>query len=130
MKIVTLAALVSLSVGTVVYAQIEKDRLTILERSDLSAPGREAVVAIDEIEPTAVSGWHTHPGEMIGFVTDGLIVIEQRGEEPRTVLAGESFVIPAGVPHSSRNAGRMLARMFVTFIVEKDKPLTTPVAAQ
>ena len=119
-----------IAVGVGVGAQTRKDQMTILGTSDLSAPGRQAITAIDLLEPGSATGWHTHLGEMVGYVTDGAVVIERRGNPPLEVQAGQSFVIPAGIAHNSRNTGATSARMFVTFIVEKDTPLSAPAAAQ
>lgn len=130
MRITVWVALSFLCIGVAAGAQTQKDQLTILGRSDLSAPGREAITAVDNLGPASATGWHTHSGEMIGYVTDGSVIIEQRGKAPLTVQSGQSFVIPAGIAHNSRNTGRTSAQMFVTFIVEKDKPLSSPAAAQ
>jgi quercetin dioxygenase-like cupin family protein len=126
MKITRWVALGLLFVGVGVAAQTQKEQLTILGRSDLSVPGREAITAIDDLGPASATGWHTHRGEMVGYVTEGSVVIELRGKAPLTVGSGQSFVIPAGIAHNSRNTSRTNAQMFVTFIVEKDKPLSAP----
>jgi len=104
-----------------VHAQT-KDQLRIVGRSDLSAQGFEAITAIDRLDPTSATGWHTHPGGMVGYVTDGTVVIEQDGRAPLQLRAGESFTIPSGVAHNSRNISNAPAGMFVTFIVEKGRP--------
>ena len=41
--------------------------------------------------------------------------------------AGEAFIIPNGKPHNATNAGPGMASIVVTYIVEKGKPLATPV---
>jgi len=128
MRIGVCVALACLCIGVVTGAQTQKDRMTILGTSDLSAPGRQAITAIDDLEPESATGWHTHLGDMVGYVTAGSIVIEQRGKDSLTLQSGESFVIPAGIAHNSRNTSRLPAQMFVTFIVEKDKPLSAPAA--
>ena len=130
MRIPMCVVLGCLSIGVVAGAQTQKDRMTILATSDLSAPGRQAITAIDDLGPVSATGWHTHLGDMVGYVTAGSVVIEQRGQATLTVDAGQSFVIPAGIAHNARNAGQIPAQMFVTFIVEKDKPLSMPAAAQ
>lgn len=62
---------------------------------------------------------------MVGYVTDGQVVIEQDGRAPLQLRAGESFVIPSGVAHNSRNMSDAPAGMFVTFIVEKGRPFSS-----
>jgi len=94
---------------------------------DLSIPGRHAVQARAEFEPGGAVGRHTHPGEELSIVLEGALVLEVDGQPARTVKAGESFFISAGVVHAGRNAGKGKAVVFATYIVEKGKPVATPV---
>ena len=100
---------------------------TVLQQADLSAPGREAVMALAEIQPGAASGRHTHPGEEIAYVSAGPIVLEIDGKPARTLQTGEAFIIPAGTVHNARNAGTALAKVVATYVIEKGKPVATPV---
>ncbi len=101
-------------------------RIEVQDR-DLSIPGRHAVQARAEFEPGGAIGRHTHPGEELSIVLEGTLVLEVDGQPARTVKAGESFFIPAGVVHAGRNAGSGKAVVFATYIVEKGKPVATPV---
>jgi quercetin dioxygenase-like cupin family protein len=47
-----------------------------------------------------------------------------KGQPPREAKAGDSVVIPAGVPHSGR-AGSKGAKIISAWIVEKGKPLAS-----
>lgn len=47
-----------------------------------------------------------------------------------TLTAGRAFVIAEGVAHNFTNTGREAARMCATYVVEKDKPLSTRVVAR
>ena len=100
---------------------------TVLQQADLSAPGREVVMALAEIQPGAASGRHTHPGEEIAYVSAGPIVLEIDGKPARTLQTGEAFIIPAGTVHNARNAGTALAKVVATYVIEKGKPVATPV---
>lgn len=102
---------------------------TIVTKADVSLPDREAVVARVEIAPGSVAGWHTHPGEEISYVIEGESVLLVAGQPPRTVKAGEAFVIPAGVPHNARNDGKEPAKVVGVYVVEKGKPLASPAPA-
>jgi quercetin dioxygenase-like cupin family protein len=44
-----------------------------------------------------------------------------------TLTAGGSFLIPAGTVHNATNKGAGKGRILATYIVEKGKPLATPV---
>ena len=103
---------------------------TVLQRGDLSAPGREVVTAVAEFQPGATVGRHTHPGEEAGYILEGTVVLEQEGKPPVTLGAGQTFLIPAGTIHNATNSGPARARVLATYIVEKGKPLATPVAAK
>jgi quercetin dioxygenase-like cupin family protein len=64
---------------------------------------------------------------MVAFVSEGAVTLEQEGKQPVTYTAGESFIIPSGIAHSSVNNGISPAQMFVTFVAAKGKPLSSPV---
>ena len=102
-------------------------RRTELQRADLSAPGREVVQAVAEIEPAAQSGRHTHPGEEIGYVLAGPVVVEIDGKPARTLQTGEAFLIPPATIHNARNTGKTLAKVLATYVIEKGKQVATPV---
>ena len=99
-------------------------RVEVQDR-DLSVPGRHAVQARAEFEPGGAVGKHTHPGEELSVVLEGSLLLEVEGQPPRTVKAGESFFIPAGVVHAGKNAGSDKAVVLATYIVEKGKPVAT-----
>jgi quercetin dioxygenase-like cupin family protein len=107
-------------------AQAQGFRRTPVQSGDLSV-GRQAVQAVAEIDPKAQSGRHTHPGEEIGYVLDGTIILEIEGMPPKTLKAGEGFIVPNGKVHNARNTGTSVAKVLGTYIVEKGKPVATPV---
>jgi len=99
---------------------------TLVGRADVSVPGREAVVARVEVAPGAYAGRHTHPGDEISYVMEGEAQLLIDGQSPRTVKAGESFVVPAGVVHDAHNSGSTATRLVGVYVVEKGKPLASP----
>ena len=103
------------------------DLVTELQRADLSAPGREVVQAIAEIPPGAAAGRHTHPGEEVGYVLEGTVLVEVDGKPAATLKAGQYFIIPAGTIHNATNNSKAGAKVLATYIVEKGKPVATPV---
>lgn len=98
----------------------------LVGRGDVSLPGREAVVARVEVAPGAKAGRHTHPGDEISYVLEGEATLLIDGQAPRTVKAGESFVIPAGVVHDAHNDTAAPTKLVGVYVVEKGKPLATP----
>jgi quercetin dioxygenase-like cupin family protein len=99
---------------------------TLVGKADVSVPGREAVVAKVEVAPGAKAGRHTHPGDEISYVMEGEVELLVEGQPPRTLHAGESFVIPAGVVHDAHNASGQPVKLLGVYVVEKGKPLATP----
>ena len=100
---------------------------TALQTQDLSAPDRVAVVARAEFIPGGAAGKHTHPGEELGYILEGTLQLEIDGKPPLTLKAGDVFFVPAGVPHDGRNVGSGPAKVLATYVVEKGKPVATPV---
>lgn len=98
-----------------------------LQRHDLATPGREAIVARAEFQAGAVVPKHTHPGEEIAYVLAGELVVEVEGKPAMKLQAGDTFFVPAGQVHSAKNPGKTAATVLSTYIVEKNKPLATPV---
>ena len=121
------AALFALSlIGTRAQAPAPFKR-TVLQQGDLSAPGREAVQALAEVQPGGASGRHTHPGEEIAYVLAGPLVLEIDGKPAKTLQTGDVFMIPAGTVHNARNTGKGVAKVVATYVIEKGKPVATPV---
>ena len=99
-----------------------------LQRHDLSAPGREVVQAIVEIDPGVTSSRHTHPGEEIIYVLEGApLEYEVEGKPSVTLKPGDVLFIPAGTIHAAKNVGSRKGAELATYIVEKGKPLLTEV---
>jgi len=126
-KLLIVAGITAALGAGVLYAQAPGIKRTELQDRDLSVPGRHVVQARVEFEPGAVVGKHTHPGEEISVVLEGSLLLEVDGQQPRTVKAGEAFFIPAGVIHAGRNAGSVKGVVLATYVVEKGKPVATPV---
>jgi len=113
-----------------VGAQAPAFKRTVLQQGDISVPGREAVTAVAEFQPGSSPGRHSHPGEEVGYVLEGRVLLEQEGKPTVTLNAGQPFLIPAGTIHNATNTGATTARVLATYIVEKGKPLTTLAATK
>lgn len=100
---------------------------TELARHDLAIKDREAVVARGEFPPGVGIPKHTHPGDEVAYVLEGALTIELEGKPAVTVKAGETFFVPGGTVHFGKNAGKTPTVVISTYIVEKGKPLMTPV---
>jgi quercetin dioxygenase-like cupin family protein len=131
-RIATVAggAIAAAGLVVAVLAQQPTFKRTVLQQADISMPGREAVTAVAEFQPGAAAGRHTHPGEEIGYVLEGQLLLEQDGKPAVTLHAGQTFLIPPGTVHNATNSGSTTARVVATYLVEKGKPLATPAAAK
>jgi quercetin dioxygenase-like cupin family protein len=94
-----------------------------LLRNDLSASGREVIQVLVEFGPGVEAAKHSHPGEELVFVTEGLLEYRLEGRPPVTLKAGDVLFIPHGVAHAVKNVGAGNAKELATYIVEKGKPL-------
>lgn len=112
--------------ASVLLAQNPAIKRTVLQRKDLSVPGREAVVARVEIAPGAFAGRHTHPGEEISYILEGEAEILIEGQPPLKVKPGDSFIIPSGAKHDAHNTGTQPLKLVGVYLVEKGQPLATP----
>jgi len=97
---------------------------TDLQRSDLSAAGRELLQARVDFAPGSSFPRHKHPGEEAIYVLYGTIEYEVSGKWV-TVRAGEVLFVPDGVVHAARNMSNEPAAELATYVLEKGKPLTT-----
>jgi quercetin dioxygenase-like cupin family protein len=112
---------------TALAAQQPAFKRTELQRGDLSVAGREVVTAKAEFPVGAQVGKHTHFGEEIGYLAEGTVSLEIEGMPARTLKAGEAFLIPNGKVHNAINTGSGQATVIASYVVEKGKPLATPV---
>jgi quercetin dioxygenase-like cupin family protein len=96
---------------------------TPLQRHDLSVPGREMVQVRVDLGPGVTFPPHSHPGEEIVYVIEGVLEYRLEGKPPVTLKAGEVLFIPAGAIHGVTNVGSGNAAELATYIVEKGKPL-------
>ena len=102
-----------------------------LLRHDLSVPGREVIQVRVDFAPGVAFPPHSHPGEEIAYVIQGLLEYRLEGRPPVTLKAGEALFIPAGTIHSAKNVGTDNAAELATYLIEKGKPLVAfgPVSA-
>jgi quercetin dioxygenase-like cupin family protein len=124
--LVTAIAIIGMAAITIpgkVLAQQPGVRRTDLQRHDLSFPEREAVQTRIDFDTGAVAPRHSHPGEEIIYVLEGLLEYQVGSNPPMTLKAGEVLFIPAGTVHAAKNVGSSNAAELATYVVEKGKPL-------
>lgn len=112
--------------GAGLWAQAPGVVRTVVERADISVPGREAVIVRVEFPVGATTGKHTHFGEEISYVTEGEGELMIEGQPMKKLQPGVGFIVPNGAKHEARNTGTTVMKVVAVFPVEKGKPLTTP----
>ncbi len=102
---------------------------TEIQRERFSVPGREIVQVRTEIPAGVASGWHTHPGEEVGYIVAGTVRMEIRDRPTLVLHAGDGFCIPPGTPHDALDLGPDTGVMLSTYLVDVDRPLSAVAAA-
>lgn len=128
MKTIRIVATAVLIVGSglalhVAHSQQQGVKRTDLLRHDLSGSGSEVIQVRVDFAPGVAFPPHSHPGEEIAYVIEGLLEYQIEGKPPVRLKAGETLFIPAEAIHTAKNVGSGNAAELATYIVEKGKPL-------
>ena len=123
----SVAALTLSMVAIADDAKLQPER-RILERHDQSGvPGKEVVIGTATLPAGTSIGFHDHPGDEIGYIIKGRVIWKVRGQPDKTLKAGDSFFNPRGSVHSVACADSGDSVVISTWIVDKGKPMATPV---
>jgi len=121
-----LSAMTALVVlGSAAQAQQETLKRTPLQRLEFPRDYVTQTMVV-ELAPGSVLPRHTHPGIETGYILEGEGILLVDGRPELRLKPGDSYEIPANVPHSVRNAGDKPHKAVATFVVDKDKPLASP----
>ena len=99
----------------------------VLSRTDGPASGYETIIMDVTLDPGATVGRHTHPGIESTYIMEGEIGLPIQGRPTQMLKAGEAFQVPPETPHAGGKPTTAKTRLLVNYIVEKGKPLATPV---
>ncbi len=119
------AVAATLAVPAITTAQTGVERKPLLT-ADLPIPGFQTVQAQVTIAPGGREGRHVHAGALVTHVVAGEMTLELKDKPTKVIKAGESVLIEAGQVHEGVNKGSVPLVMVGTFVVPKDKPLSTP----
>lgn len=98
----------------------------LLSQVDGPVPGYMTMVFEATIPPGSKLPRHTHPGVESTYLLAGSLQMPVDGQLTRDLTAGDAFQVPATTPHGGGVATTEQTRLLITYIVEKDKPLTSP----
>ena len=100
---------------------------TVLQQTDVStATPQETIFGTVEIVPGSGNGFHTHNGTEIGYVVQGHIRLEIKGQPSKELGPGDSFLVPRGEVHRSVLVGEEPVKLVNSWTVDKGKPLLVP----
>jgi quercetin dioxygenase-like cupin family protein len=102
---------------------------TTLSQMDGPMPGYVTINMLVEIDPNTVVIRHMHPGIESVYVLEGNYDLPIQGQPTRSVKAGDGFQVPPETPHAGVSIGSNKAKLAITYVVEKGKPLVIPVPA-
>jgi quercetin dioxygenase-like cupin family protein len=110
-----------------------KDRARILlskPLSKLDGDHLRAVLMEVRYGPGEASSPHSHPCAVIGYVVEGTLRTQVKGEPEMIYKAGESFYeAPNGVHQVSANASSTESAKFVAYLIcDRDTPLSVDVS--
>jgi quercetin dioxygenase-like cupin family protein len=130
-KPIYVGAFLAFAIGFGAPRQAQQSRTeashSILERHDQSdVRGKQIVIGTATLPKGTDIGFHTHPGDEVGFVVHGTLVLKTRGAPDRILHAGDSFFNPRGAIHSL-GAPDSDGLAVSTWIIDKGAPLATPV---
>ncbi len=129
----SLVAALALSVGAIAddgladKAQAQPQRAVLEHHDQSEVPGKEIIVGSLVLPPGAAVGYHVHPGDEAGYIIKGSVIWKVRGQPDKTLKAGDSFFNPRGSVHSVVAADSGDSMVVSTWIVDKGKPMATPV---
>jgi len=124
----SLIAALALSLSAVADDSKPQPQRTLLERHDQSeVPGKEIVIGTATLPAGTAIGFHVHPGDEAGYVLKGTVIWRTKGQPDRTLKPGDSFFNPRGAVHSIAAVDASEGMVISTWIVDKGKPLATPV---
>jgi quercetin dioxygenase-like cupin family protein len=132
MRFMSLSILITMMGLTAAHAQGAAPaptpaKRTILQKADVaSSPMQETIFGTVEIAPGSGNPFHTHNGSEMGYVLEGHIRLEVKGEPSRDLGPGDSFMVPRGMVHRSVLLGNEPAKLLSTWTVDKDRPLLVP----
>jgi quercetin dioxygenase-like cupin family protein len=78
------------------------------------------------IQPTGSVPFHTHPGDCVGTVVEGVVELLVDGQPPKRVIAGETYSNLRGTIHGFRNVGESPAKLLNSLVVDKGVPFVIP----
>jgi quercetin dioxygenase-like cupin family protein len=81
------------------------------------APGKIAIATRVTYQPGARNRKHYHTSQVVFYIVEGAMVVQDEGKDPVTLKAGDSLLIKPGTVHAHWNASTTAKLVFTEFIL-------------
>ena len=101
----------------------------VLVRTEVpGAPGKIAIVTRVTYQPGARNRKHYHTSQVIFYVLEGAMAVQDDGKDPVTLKAGDALLVKPGTVHTHWNASTTAKLIFTEFVlVDEGQKSTVPV---
>jgi len=107
-------------------ASVAAAPLNLSSDVDMAGAPQTVVFLERELAKGESSGQHIHHGVEMNVLIQGTLRVTIHGRPPVVMHEGDSMTIPREVPHEALNIGDGPARLIVTYVVDKGRPLKEP----
>jgi quercetin dioxygenase-like cupin family protein len=89
----------------------------VLVRTDVAgAPGKIEIVSRNTYQPGAELRRHYHTSQIVFYILEGSMGVQEDGKEPVTLKPGDTLLIKPGTVHRHWNVSRTEPLVFTEFI--------------
>ena len=81
------------------------------------APGKISIVSRNTYEPGAAIRRHYHTSQIVFYILDGAMGVQEDGKEQMTLKSGDTLLIKPGTVHRHWNVSRTAPLVFMEFIL-------------
>jgi quercetin dioxygenase-like cupin family protein len=105
-------------------AQVTGVRPEVLLRAGVpGAPDEVLIVSRVTYEPGVHVGWHRHNSQVVFYILQGTMDVQDKGGAPFTLGSGQSLLIEPGMVHRHWNASTKQPLVFLEYVlVKKGEP--------
>jgi quercetin dioxygenase-like cupin family protein len=90
----------------------------VLVRTNVpGAPGKIEIVTRTTYQPAAELRRHYHTSQIVFYIVEGSMGVQEDGKEPVTLKPGDTLLIKPGTVHRHWNLSRMAPLIFTEFIL-------------
>ena len=103
------------------FAGIQHDML--LRAGVPNVPGKVLIVSRTTYKPGVRFPWHRHNSQVVFYILQGAMDVQNKGDAPLTLKAGDSLLISPGTIHQHWNASTTQALVFLEYVlVDQGQP--------